>query len=476
MTRRSPGSLANGLDEGGFNQPWQKSGGNENSFGHWQFNDNGELPGYQTFLKSSGLQNDTRSQALYVAQRMEQLYPGFSKITDPKQATDLVGTLFEKYQGAAPGQRDWLIPNAQKIMAGDYSGGLGARGHTGAGAGTGTGVGTGSAGTGGIGATQPAADTSATATQGGIGNQVAAISGKALENTPPEQRSGLSAWMHSPYYLAFLAGAGMLASRSPFPGVALGQGLEGAAKGMQTEQSQDYKNQIAEQRAQNLAQQANNAYEKLTLAQSLGTQRAGLMTQHYTDLASHYQDMSVNYTAQADAAKAKLDLAGNELDRKRLADQLNFTAKMALATKPPPQLAVLQSLMAEPGGPPTIEAAMALQKQAQSDPQAKAKLDLAINKDAEGRTKLEEQAFIANPANTGRSFDSRGSLERNMQAARESIYGAGVQQPTQAAPTTSATAAPAAKPAAPASPTEVIQNGWRYRQEGSQYVPVGPVQ
>lgn len=60
------------------------------------------------------------------------------------------------------------------------------------------------------------------------------IAHTVLASAPPETRSGMAQWMNSPYFLAFLAGAGMLASRSPFPGVAIGEGLQGAAKGMET--------------------------------------------------------------------------------------------------------------------------------------------------------------------------------------------------------------------------------------------------
>jgi hypothetical protein len=112
------GIMANGLGEGGFNEPWQKAGGSENSFGHWQFNQNGELPGYLAWAQGKGDPKDTKLQAQYVAQRMEQLVPGFSQITDPQQATDLVATKFERYKGAAPGQRYGYLADVQRAMSG----------------------------------------------------------------------------------------------------------------------------------------------------------------------------------------------------------------------------------------------------------------------------------------------------------------------------------------------------------------------
>lgn len=118
------GIMANGLGEGGFSTPWLKSGvptaggGTENSFGHWQFYDRGELPAYLKWAAGRGDPQDTKLQAEFVAHRMEEIYPGFSKITDPKLATDLVATKFERYKGAAPGQRYGYLADVQKAMSG----------------------------------------------------------------------------------------------------------------------------------------------------------------------------------------------------------------------------------------------------------------------------------------------------------------------------------------------------------------------
>ena len=91
------GALANGQAEGQFNEPWQKSAGKEQSFGHWQFNDKGELPGYLDFVNSvGGDPQDSKMQARYLASRMEELVPGFGQITDPKLATNLIESEFEK--------------------------------------------------------------------------------------------------------------------------------------------------------------------------------------------------------------------------------------------------------------------------------------------------------------------------------------------------------------------------------------------
>jgi hypothetical protein len=109
-------AMANGLGEGGFKDPWQKARGDEESYGHWQFNRNGELPAY---LANEGKDNpqDTRAQARFLVRRMEELSPGITKTDDPKAATDAIATQFEKYTGAAPGQRYGQLSDAQRHMA-----------------------------------------------------------------------------------------------------------------------------------------------------------------------------------------------------------------------------------------------------------------------------------------------------------------------------------------------------------------------
>jgi hypothetical protein len=94
------GVLANGFAEGGFKQPWIQSGvvaggKREESFGHWQLNRRGELPNY---LANEGKDNpqDSRAQARFIARRMEEIHPGFGKLTDPNKASDVVLLDFEK--------------------------------------------------------------------------------------------------------------------------------------------------------------------------------------------------------------------------------------------------------------------------------------------------------------------------------------------------------------------------------------------
>ncbi len=116
-------AMGHGLAEGGFQQPWAKAGGGESSFGHWQFNKGGELPGYEKFAAARGPglgiddPTDTRLQAMYLMQRADQLHPGITKTDDPNQAMDVLGTKFERYKGNAPGQRRDYLAAAQRALA-----------------------------------------------------------------------------------------------------------------------------------------------------------------------------------------------------------------------------------------------------------------------------------------------------------------------------------------------------------------------
>lgn len=119
------GAMANGLGEGGFAEPWSQStavgkdGQREQSFGHWQFHQGGELDGYQKWAKDNNV-NDLQSsvnQARYFAYRMQQIDPNYGHITDPKAATDTVATQFEQYAGAKPGQRYGQLAAAQNYLA-----------------------------------------------------------------------------------------------------------------------------------------------------------------------------------------------------------------------------------------------------------------------------------------------------------------------------------------------------------------------
>lgn len=82
------------------------------------------------------------------------------------------------------------------------------------------------------------------------------VADRALDAVPESERSSMKEWMNSPYFLAFLAGAGMLASHSPFPGVALGEGLKTAATGAVQMRAQDSKEEIAQIRNQGILDKA----------------------------------------------------------------------------------------------------------------------------------------------------------------------------------------------------------------------------
>lgn len=107
--------------EGGWRLPWFKSPGDENSFGHWQFNDRGELPGYMDWMnKNAQGQNyqDSGLQASYLASRVPQeVLTG----DDPKKITDWLNNNFEAYLGHAAGQRYEHLSDAANLMQGNYA-------------------------------------------------------------------------------------------------------------------------------------------------------------------------------------------------------------------------------------------------------------------------------------------------------------------------------------------------------------------
>ena len=100
---------------------------------------------------------------------------------------------------------------------------------------------------------------------------------------------------------------------------------------------------------------------------------------------------------------------------------------MTIANRPPPELAVLQWMMAQPDGPKTISEAEQVRALARTDPLARQKLDLAVEKEAREQTNLQRLEFdsITNLGeNMGKSFDVEGNRKKNLAALRESIYGA----------------------------------------------------
>lgn len=81
-----------------------------------------------------------------------------------------------------------------------------------------------------------------------------------------------SRFARSPWMNLALAGARMAASRSPFVGQAVGEGMEAGLKGFETQRKANLSEQEANQRAAQLAQQAQihlDQYQRLTAAQQL---------------------------------------------------------------------------------------------------------------------------------------------------------------------------------------------------------------
>lgn len=112
-------ALAHGQAEGGFFDPWKQAVSGENSFGHWQLNKNGELPGYQ---EVAGNDTDTRAQARYLMTRMEQEVPGITKTDNVNHAMDSITSKFERYKGHGPGQRREFLAKIDNWMGNPVTG------------------------------------------------------------------------------------------------------------------------------------------------------------------------------------------------------------------------------------------------------------------------------------------------------------------------------------------------------------------
>jgi hypothetical protein len=108
-----------GLGEGGFNDPWSPStvpdesspSGTEQSFGPWQLHAGGELDGY---LKGGGKPGDVDAQTNFVLDRLEQIHPGFSQISDPAAAAAAI----KQFENGKQGPEAYLsrFPAAQSLI------------------------------------------------------------------------------------------------------------------------------------------------------------------------------------------------------------------------------------------------------------------------------------------------------------------------------------------------------------------------
>lgn len=326
--------------------------------------------------------------------------------------------------------------------------------------------------------------------------KASAIAETALAHTPAEHRGPMQEWMRSPYFLAFLAGAGMLASKSPFPGVALGEGMQFAAKGAETMAGQQNRQEIAEIRAQHLNDLTN--VRTSAAADKAASNVANLQFRY--DNMQRLQEAG-NRSAQLAADKAavasqlevaKVQLATAEHDRKVAADAANAAAKaetarltgerdkatdqyhQGLLNRPPSSLALYERkqrawLEVHPNDQEGAARYAGGQHDMTSDQKS-----IAAQKLAEEDLKNDYSAAALSAPQRQARLHQLIQFHLNELGTRQATPAAGAPA-SPAAPAASAPAA-AHAPAAPAQPEEVIQNGWRYRLQNGQYTPIGPVQ
>lgn len=485
------------LGEGNLNDPWAQSsvvdargpGGREASWGPWQLHQGGELDRY---LSEGNKPGDVQAQTSYVAKRADEIsnqhgWGNFTDLTDTNKAIQVMSEFENSKQG--PAYYASNLPLAGSIIGG---------------APIPQGSGRGSFGTrqalpplsgdpvvaGGAGGIGP----------GGLGSQtnVNAAIDKVAATAPTDSR-GNKNWTQSPWFPVLAAGLGMLASRSPYAGVAIGEGGLQGIKAAENVAGLENRQEIAGIRAQHLNEMAD---VRNTAAQNKLTSDAANLQFKYDNL-KRLQDagnQSIELRTQMAAAgqqlnEAKLKLAEVESDRKRAADNAKTAKPVAgfdidptsgktvygTHTYDPDQgkyvftpgagvghptvatgeLGVLQRMMDQPDGPKTLQEAMQLQAQAKQSPQVKQRFDLAIEAEARNQAALEERAFSANPTNVGKPFNVQGAEQRHLQDLRTKMYGA-------AAPT-AAPASPVAAPAPAAAAPQIARPPTV--PEGSAYSP-----
>jgi hypothetical protein len=435
--------LTHAMYEGGFADNWVLSGiPGEDSRGHLQFNANGQRPLYERWLAANGKPVDSHSTAdqfAYMTQWVKTHHPEALTTNDPRVAMDAIGD-FEHYTGYAPGQGQRMgnYPIAEKMVNGDLSvtpsGPIGGtRGGGGAGGGA-AGAGTG------------ANPNAPPATPENVSNAARQLSAQA----PPHERNALYTWLHSPGGMLFMIGAGMLASGSPYPGVALGQGLEFAAKGLMTGEAQENKNELAEIRAEHYREMADAAAGKLGLTQQLGEGRlANQQTQLQltAERLANSQQVAQNNIL---IATQKLDLAKSAEERRLAEGQRRDAIKMMIGLQPKGEMAILQAVMDQPNGPKTIPEAEAAIAAAKRDPSKAQGVQVAIEAEARKRASLDLQAHNADPTNIGRTFDTQAATKQHLDELRATLGAtAAPAAPAPAAPAAAPQGAPAAQGAKP---------------------------
>lgn len=327
----------------------------------------------------------------------------------------------------------------------------------------------------------PALASTATPASAGQGEesieQARDLAHRAVASAPPEQREGMAKWINSPYFLLFLAGAGMMASRSPFPGVAIGEGLLTAGKGAEAVAGLENKNALAEARIQRVADQATAANQLADYRQqraidlhqrAVEQNQAALQTLQFKyDALDERQKMAAQgLDLRKQIAEASAALNAAKLDQTRQRDQWLHEYHQQVANRPTGQLAVLQALMADPNDPDrpkTVREAEAALNAARANPQAGAKLNLAIETQARLWAEQDQKAFQYNPQNVGRSFDANAAYQKHLADLRAGL--------TPTVPGGTAAPAPPAPPAAPATAAPAIPPRPPTVPPGSQYSP-----
>jgi hypothetical protein len=346
---------------------------------------------------------------------------------------------------------------------------------------------------------------------GGQGLAATPASAGAGSRERPDLDHSRTDWFHSPWMPLIAAGAGMLASRSPYPGVALGEGLQTGIKVAGQQSDRETKAQLSEVRAQRVEDQAKHMSDMADRAMKETERKSA------ADVGRLQQgEVNLDLKKQlADAAtlraQTQLASASSDAEHKRIQDQLrkdlnDITAgkgKWEQGVGPDPNDPTKQTQgmwhMPTSGEQPTFHPGVVTQRPATGEAailhdlvQSGAAKDTAdairIHADLKRDPNSHPQAIqkmLGTEVNgirnsmAGMSMSpaqveaqARANIERRVKESTTIAPAPAAARPAPAAPAQT----PAAAPAAPQQPSEVIQNGWRYRLNNGTYTPVAPVQ
>lgn len=352
---------------------------------------------------------------------------------------------------------------------------------------------------------------------------------QALETYTPKEKTDIQKMMSSPWMMLVNAGAGMLASRSPYPGVALGEGLQAATKGAAQQADRENKEELTDIKSKSSEVQAQNLVDKANQARAALDEKAGHNRQTEFQASQNASLREQQLQQQASAAAAQLELkqqvarsqdearkAREEYDRTMAEIRKQMADTQAAKQKAEESKGEWRYGMGpDPKDPskqvtgswfyPKTPDPSAPNRGVVFEPYAGTAKETAVNSreagivdimKTQGVDRLGAERLLSEAKRDPKTFQNSATYQRAIQSAVRDMgqdpttmtlsqaqkelrarkmvderYGLTLPATGGARP-----AAPGAAPAAAAPatvPQERVQNGWRYKLDGT---PIGPVQ